>query len=258
MTISDNVGIGTTAPNARLDIKGSRNDDQSFGLGIRNSDDSYSLVVRDDGNVGIGTTGPKTVFDVFKSDSSATNDPGNSAIMITASTGAQFKFMGLGYDATLNRGYIQPGQVGVAWGDLLLNPNGGNVGIGTTDPQAKLDIGGTAGVDGIRFPDGTIQKTAGSMGDSIMYLKGRAPAACPSGWTQADYQETDSDSNGAWFHTRTCFRTDVACRVMYLKNRVTPSSSCPSGWTQADYQETDYSARGPIWWFHTRTCFLCQ
>ncbi len=35
-----------------------------------------------------------------------------------------------------------------------------SIGIGTTNPQAKLDIGGTPGVDGIRFPDGTIQKTA--------------------------------------------------------------------------------------------------
>lgn len=37
---------------------------------------------------------------------------------------------------------------------------GGNVGIGITNPQAKLHIGGTAGVDGIKFPDGTVQTTA--------------------------------------------------------------------------------------------------
>ncbi|MFQ5786770.1 MAG: hypothetical protein ACE5H1_02195 [Thermodesulfobacteriota bacterium] len=37
---------------------------------------------------------------------------------------------------------------------------GGNVGIGTTDPQAKLHIGGTSGIDGIMFPDGTLQTTA--------------------------------------------------------------------------------------------------
>ncbi len=37
---------------------------------------------------------------------------------------------------------------------------GGNVGIGQTNPQAKLHIGGTAGVDGIMFPDGTVQTTA--------------------------------------------------------------------------------------------------
>jgi hypothetical protein len=38
--------------------------------------------------------------------------------------------------------------------------NGGNVGIGTTAPTAKLHVAGTAGTDGIKFPDGTLQTTA--------------------------------------------------------------------------------------------------
>ena len=38
----------------------------------------------------------------------------------------------------------------------------GNVGIGTTLPAAKLHIAGTPGVDGIMFPDSTIQTTAAS------------------------------------------------------------------------------------------------
>ncbi len=37
---------------------------------------------------------------------------------------------------------------------------GGNVGIGTREPQARLHIGGKPGVDGIMFPDGTLQTTA--------------------------------------------------------------------------------------------------
>ena len=36
----------------------------------------------------------------------------------------------------------------------------GNVGIGTTNPTARLHIAGTPGADGIRFPDGTLQTTA--------------------------------------------------------------------------------------------------
>lgn len=55
-----------------------------------------------------------------------------------------------------------------ASGDWRLNVDGerlavtdeGHVGVGTTAPAAKLHIAGTAGVDGIMFPDGTLQTTA--------------------------------------------------------------------------------------------------
>lgn len=53
---------------------------------------------------------------------------------------------------------------GPIWANSFLTEGGGyfggNVGIGVTNPQAKLHIGGTAGVDGIKFPDGTVQTTA--------------------------------------------------------------------------------------------------
>ncbi|MFA6434583.1 MAG: hypothetical protein WCW52_07805 [Elusimicrobiales bacterium] len=52
------VGIGTAGPNAELDVKGRGNTAASFGLAVRNSNDSYALAVRDDGNVGIGTASP--------------------------------------------------------------------------------------------------------------------------------------------------------------------------------------------------------
>ncbi len=54
-------------------------------------------------------------------------------------------------------------------GNSNVFPDSGNVGINTTNPTAKLHIGGTPGVDGIKFPDGTLQTTAvvenGSDGD---------------------------------------------------------------------------------------------
>jgi hypothetical protein len=42
---------------------------------------------------------------------------------------------------------------------FLVRASGG-VGINTTAPSAALHVGGTPGVDGIKFPDGTLQTTA--------------------------------------------------------------------------------------------------
>lgn len=38
------------------------------------------------------------------------------------------------------------------------------LGLGTTTPQARLHVGGVAGVDGIMFPDGSMQTTAAGLG----------------------------------------------------------------------------------------------
>lgn len=50
----------------------------------------------------------------------------------------------------------------------------GRVGIGTAAPMSLLHLGGTPGVDGITFPDGTLQTTAaiGTPGGSIWSLSG--------------------------------------------------------------------------------------
>ncbi len=52
---------------------------------------------------------------------------------------------------------------------------GGNVGIGTMNPLARLHIFGSPGVDGIMFPDGTLQTTASTSGRSdTFWQKGNA------------------------------------------------------------------------------------
>ncbi len=67
---------------------------------------------------------------------------------------------GGGAFATLSpRQPLTPAPYALHTRGLTVNPSG-FLGVGTTNPLARLHLGGTPGVDGLRFPDGTLQTTA--------------------------------------------------------------------------------------------------
>jgi hypothetical protein len=96
-----------------------------------------SLAISTD-NVGIGTENPSAKLNV---------DPkGSGGIVVGDPNTGSGGFTSLLMDISAARdgfGRIQAIQSsGSAWGNIALNPLGGNVGIGTTQPQEKLEVNG--------------------------------------------------------------------------------------------------------------------
>jgi len=85
-------------------------------------------------NVGIGVTDPQAKLEV--KGSSASPADGNEVISVTNTTGGSKLLLGV---AENQYGWIQSAE-GSTYRNLLLNPLGGNVGIGTTDPVVKFVV----------------------------------------------------------------------------------------------------------------------
>ena len=142
--VSGKIGAGTLSPITTLDVKGKANFTGNFS--VMNASDTIFFVDNTSGNVGIGTTGPGNKLSVVYT--------GNSPIPAVGSNGGSFALMeyddGPGMaDYGFMMGVLGSGNVwqqvqridGTATTyNLLLQPSGGNVGIGTTGPDRKLDV----------------------------------------------------------------------------------------------------------------------
>jgi hypothetical protein len=172
LTPAGNVGIGTTAPTYPLEVNGNalftpggsggviqfgtpntetgmsiagligradvRYDGTTLKLVVNSGGGPPSslngITINNTGRVGIGTNTPQAKFNVvgtswFQGDT--------TPLPATAGKGVLIGFSGeFGYVSAFDYGAFVPKN-------LLLNLGGGNVGIGTTNPQAKLDVAGT-------------------------------------------------------------------------------------------------------------------
>ncbi len=208
-----NVGIGTTSPSQKLEVAGNiqatgaRNISASYDANhymriesnanggvikgtdggvittlVRTYGDSYF----NGGNVGIGTTSPAANFHVTGSSSS-----GNLPIAKIESTGnvSYLKFFNSSTGTGASDGTYIGMNGGTAYlinkeaGNLYLGTgndlnltlqNGGNVGIGTTSPQAKLDISSTGTGDSMIIRNNDASSSAAPV---LMLLRDSASAA---------------------------------------------------------------------------------
>jgi hypothetical protein len=126
------------------------------------------------GDVGIGTTNPLTQFHVNKTGQTFNSASPSGGILVTNLLGGNYG-LELGTDAA-NIPWIQSRNVtGAIYYNLAINPNGGNVGIGTNNPQAKLDVQGNGFFTGNVLSDtfggfsgGDLTITTNTSGTSII------------------------------------------------------------------------------------------
>ena len=132
-------------------------------------DGNYDLVLDDTGNIGIGIRDPVEKLEIVGPDEDNWGTYGN---LLIGFQGASGKYGGIGISSD---GFGIQSHVAKP---LLLNPAGNNVGIGTTNPQAKLDVQGGGMIAG--NPTGG-DMGAGTINAEEVYVNGVAIGGGGSG-----------------------------------------------------------------------------
>ena len=183
------VGIGTNSPNAKLDISGSLN---ISGSGVQVPLQVYSgstplLFVSQSGNVGIGTTTPYSKFTTLGTLSTTT-----SQISIVNSEGGHI-ILRTGISGLTNSGFslISADVAGTNQNTRLVVSSTGDVGIGTTTPNSKLNVSGSVTITG------SLNVSAGITG-SLLGTASYASAALSSSYAlSASYSLTATSASFA-------------------------------------------------------------
>jgi hypothetical protein len=136
---------GDTNPRAELQFA-SNTSSFNFLNGSGSVAPTEKMRIDSSGNVGIGTSSPSAKLQVSGTAIIGASTSGAAQVALNTGGGVLTKFIELYYQSgspsssTTDYGHIQAGYQGSYWTNLALNPNGGNVGIGTTAPVQKLTV----------------------------------------------------------------------------------------------------------------------
>ena len=127
-----NIISGTTAYSAAFGTAGAK----SLHLGTNNA---TRLTIDSSGNVGIGTTTPNNIIDVYSTS--------KSAVGFSGASGSTYKWT-LGMDVSNGGRFSVASSTALGTTDRLVIDGNGNVGIGTTNPGSKLAVNGSFAILG--------------------------------------------------------------------------------------------------------------
>jgi hypothetical protein len=165
------------------------------------------MTITSGGNVGIGTTSPTGKLHSYIGDITAGNAPAssgttpvNAMLNLTNNRG-----IGMYFGGSYSGSYAQwiqvadVGNLGVYY-PLALNPNGGNVGIGTTSPNDKLTIAAGSGVGAATTywgngVSGSGEFFVGHSTDATAYLYNRSNTALILGTNNTERMRITSGGN---------------------------------------------------------------
>jgi len=172
------------------------------------------LVVDSSGNVGIGTSNPSVKLHVVHDSAEFTTS------LLDTTTKATLHLKTHSEDSTITSfggvsgggAYIQRSNgAGTAAYGLLLNPYGGNVGIGTSSPATKLHVTGTVGAFHSNNDNRILMYNNGTVG-SISVTYGTTGPYLPLTFLTSDTERMRITSNGEFLLNRTgIFGTGNTC-----------------------------------------------
>jgi hypothetical protein len=153
------------------------------------------------GNVGIGTTAPNTPFQLLKDTNCNGNTVEEACMGISVLSASGQTKLALGASNAGGYSYLQSMQDQTSWTNryLVLQPRGGNVGIGTTAPAYKLDVAGDINLTGTLRQNGTAFSAGGQWTTSGTNIYNNNSGNVGIGTTSPVYPlHVSNAGNGNW------------------------------------------------------------